>query len=259
MESFIRPEVFHFVSKFCGEDWEIISQEIPYYSLLFVEQGSAEYIIDDVTYYPEKGDILLVKPGSSRRATAKSMRCIGIDFIMPTDQSLTLPNLIHWGDFEDFEFYFKELKFEWLQRNPGFELKATACLMLILHKLMFEHKDGGKNNHVEMMKNYILDNHHQDISMASIAEHVNLSPVYCGSLFRKVEHCTVAEFLTRVRINRAMNLLETGEYGVGETAAACGFLDIYYFSNTFKKVVGMSPSKYKNSRNSKAPAVETTE
>ena len=52
----------------------------------------------------------------------------------------------------------------------------------------------------------------------------------------------------KVRINRAMTLLESGEHNITTTAEECGFIDIYYFSNVFKKVVGMTPSKYKNSR-----------
>lgn len=251
MEAFIRPEIFHFVSKYCGADWEIIPQEIPYYSMLFVEDGIANYVVNDTKYRAKKGDILFVKPGSSRMATAVEMTCIGIDFILPSDQKIDLPDLITWGDFEDFKIYFQDLKFEWLQQNPGFELKSSANLMLILHKLMFEKKQEAKNIHVELMKKYIMENHKSDLSVSSIAKVVSLSPVYCGSLFKKVENCTIAEFLSRVRINKAMTLLETGEYSVSETADECGFVDIYYFSNTFKKLVGVSPSKYKNSRNVK--------
>jgi len=251
MSSIIYPEVVYFVSKNCSKEWEIAPQEISYYSILFIEDGSANYIIDGKEYAPQKGDVLFIKPGSKRQATTKGMTCIGIDFRLQTGCNIDLPILIQWGDFEDFRIHFQDLKFEWLQKKTGFELKSVACLMLILHKLIYEQKHTAKNIHVELMKQFIMENHKKELSVAMIAKEVSLSPVYCGALFKKIENCTIAEFLAQVRINRAMTLLETGEYSISETAEECGFVDIYYFSNTFKKMVGVSPSKYKNTRSVK--------
>jgi len=251
MSSIFYPEVVYFVSKNCGVEWELIPREIEFYSMLFVEEGSADYIINGEKYKVKKGDVLCIKPGSIREATTEGMACIGINFILQAECEINLPNLTHWGDFEDFYIHFQDLKFEWLQQKKGFELKSVACLILILHKLLYENKQNAKNIHVELMKKFIMENHKLDLSLAMIAKEVSLSPVYCGALFKRIEKCTIAEFLTQVRINRAITLLETGEYSISETAAECGFIDIYYFSNTFKKMVGVSPSKYKNTRNVK--------
>ena len=251
MSSVIYPKVIYFVSKNCSKEWGILPQEINFYSMLFVEEGSANYLIDGEKYEPQKGDVLFIKPGSTREAVTEGMTCIGIDFTLQEGDTIELPHLIHWGDFEDFHIHFQDLKFEWLQQKKGFELKSVACLMLVLHKLMYENKQKPKNIHVELMKKFIMENHKQDLPLAMIAKEVSLSPVYCGALFKRVEKCTIAEFLTQVRINRAITLLETGEYSISETALESGFVDIYYFSNTFKKMVGISPSKYKNRRSVK--------
>jgi len=248
MSSLFYPEVVYFVSKNCDAEWELTAREIEFYSMLFVEEGSADYVIAGQDVRLETGDVLCMPPGTFRTATTTGMTCIGINFILPKGCEFEIPLVTRWGDLEDFHIHFQDLKFEWLQQQAGFELKSVACLMLILHKLMYQKKHDAKNIHVESMKNFIMENHKQDLSMATIADEVGLSPVYCGALFKKIEHCTIAEFLTRVRINRAMTLLETGEYSISETAEECGFIDIYYFSNTFKKVVGTSPSKYKNER-----------
>jgi len=251
MNSVLIPEMIYFVSKSCTTEWNIPTQEINYYSILFVEEGSADYVINGHACTPGKGDILFLKPGTTRQAVTRGMTCIGIDFILQAEMKIDLPDLIHWGDFEDFRIPLQDLKFEWLQQNEGFELKSIACLMLILHKLIYEKKLVEKNVHVELIKKYIMENHKEDISMLMIAESVGLSSVFCGALFKKTENCTISEFLARVRINRAMILLETGEYSISATAEECGFIDIYYFSNTFKKIVGVSPSKYKKTRNVK--------
>jgi len=251
MSSSFYPEVVYFVSKYCSKEWELIPREIEFYSMLFVEEGSANYIIDGEKYDLRAGDVLCMKPGTFREATTEGMTCIGINFILQEGSEFDLPILTEWGDFEDFHILFQDLKFEWLQQKKGFELKSVACLMLILHKLMYEKKQTTKNVHVELMKKFMMENHKQYLPVAMIAEAVSLSPVYCGALFRRIENCTLAEFLTQVRINRAITLLETGEYSISEVAVESGFVDIYYFSNTFKKIVGVSPSKYKSTRNIK--------
>lgn len=248
MSSLFYPEVSYFVSKTCDRDWELSPREIEFYSMVFVEEGSADYIIAGQHKRIETGDVLCMPPGTFRTATTTGMTCIGINFFLPQGCDFELPLVTHWGDLEDFHIHFRDLKFEWLQQRVGFELKSAARLMLILHKLLYQKKHDAKNVHVEAMKSFIMENHKQDLSMAIIAKEVGLSSVYCGALFKKIENCTIAEFLTRVRINRAMTLLETGEHSISETAEECGFVDIYYFSNTFKKIVGISPSKYKNKR-----------
>jgi len=248
MNSLFYPKVVYFVSKNCTTEWELVPREIEFYSMLFVEEGSANYLIDGEKYDVKAGDVLCIRPGSIREATTVGMRCIGINFILPNGCDFEIPVLTTWGDFESFHPHFQDLKFEWLEQKEGFNLKSNACLMLILHKLIYEKKDNSKNIHVELMKRFMIDNHKQELSVSIIADIVSLSPVYCGALFKKIENCTIAEFLTRVRINRAMVLLETGEYSISSVAEECGFTDIYYFSNTFKKIVGISPSRYKNSR-----------
>ncbi len=54
---------------------------------------------------------------------------------------------------------------------------------------------------------------------------------------------TVTNYLTKTRIDAAMALLQTGRVKVYEAAAAVGYKDVTYFSATFKKLTGLSPSE----------------
>ena len=51
--------------------------------------------------------------------------------------------------------------------------------------------------------------------------------------------------LTRLRLQRAMDLLQQGRHNVAEAATAVGYLDPFYFSRQFKKHIGMAPSACK--------------
>lgn len=130
--------------------------------------------------------------------------------------------------------------------ETGYEMKCQALFALVLHRLLYEEDPGRHNLHVEAIRRYILAHYCEEITVQSLAQRQGLNPVYCGALFRREEGCTIAAFISRVRINKAADLLRTGEYTVGEVAERVGFKDIYYFSNTFKKQMGISPIHYRN-------------
>jgi len=238
-----HPEIIHFVEKDCTPDWQFLTNRINFYSFTFILNGQAEYEVDGQAYFVCKGDIIFVKPGSLRHAKTTGMTCVAVDFILPSGQSLDFPNCFHWGNMEDFRILFRDLKFEWLEKREGYYIKCQALFMLVLHKLLYECNET-KNIHVENMKQFIMKNYTEDLTVAMVAKHVNLNSVYCGQLFKKVEKQTIASFINKVRINQSISLLDTGK-NITEVAEETGFTDIYYFSNMFKKIVGVSPSAYK--------------
>ena len=240
----VHPEIIYFVEKDCGPDWKFQTNHIHFYSLTFVQAGSADYDIDAQHYAAGEGDVIFIKPGSLRYAKTTGMSCVAIDFILPPDQQLDLPSIMRRGSLEQFRRLFLDLKFNWLEKREGYKLKCQAIFMLVLHELLYELSGEHKNIHVENMKHFIMKNYMQSLSVAMVARHVNLSRVYCGALFKKIEGQTIASFINHVRINQAIHLLETGK-SISETAAETGFTDIYYFSTTFKRIVGTNPSTYK--------------
>lgn len=63
--------------------------------------------------------------------------------------------------------------------------------------------------------------------------------------FRREFDMSIGQYITDVRIKKACKLLIGTSYSVSEIASRCGFGDVYYFSNTFKKAQGVSPSEYR--------------
>ena len=79
-----------------------------------------------------------------------------------------------------------------------------------------------------------------------MAASLGLSEGHLSHLFKKETDCTVGSYLTRCRMQKAMTLLKKGKLRVYEVAEAVGYKDITYFSGTFKKLTGMSPTEYQN-------------
>lgn len=91
---------------------------------------------------------------------------------------------------------------------------------------------------------YIERNYSSDISTDSIAEYLHISYGYLRSLFKKEFHCTVSEYVVKVRLDAAKHLLLEKEKKIYEIATLCGFQTSQYFSATFKAIVGVSPKDF---------------
>ena len=63
--------------------------------------------------------------------------------------------------------------------------------------------------------------------------------------FRREFNMSIGQYITDRRIKNACRLLISTSYSISEIASRCGFSDVYYFSNTFKKIQGISPSEYR--------------
>ena len=74
---------------------------------------------------------------------------------------------------------------------------------------------------------------------------MNISPYYFSKLFKEESGENFIEYLTRIRIDRAKELLAEGGVRVQEVSDAVGFLDVAHFSRIFKTYVGCSPKEYR--------------
>lgn len=115
---------------------------------------------------------------------------------------------------------------------------------------------GDKSKYVLQAMGYIADHYSDaDISITTIADSLGVSEGHLSHVFKKETSYTVISYLTQYRIQKAMELLRDCRYKVYEVAERVGYRDVTYFSSTFKKVAGMSPSEYQD-RSGAAPDKE---
>jgi len=94
---------------------------------------------------------------------------------------------------------------------------------------------------------YIREHYAENIGTADIARHVRLSRSYLSDLYSRETGETLAETITRVRIEEACRLLDESDLKVYEVAEAVGFADGKSFARAFKRLVGCSPKEYMRS------------
>lgn len=106
-------------------------------------------------------------------------------------------------------------------------------------------RKGDKSKYVLEAMDYISKHYNEpDISVGSVAESLNISEGYLSHTFKKETDYTLLNYITRYRIHKAMELLKDCRVKVYEVAEQVGYRDIAYFSATFKKYTGISPSEY---------------
>ena len=92
---------------------------------------------------------------------------------------------------------------------------------------------------------YIQENYSRDISLDDVSSQVNISPYYFSKIFKEETGENFIEYLTRVRIDKAKELLVDENVSVKEAGIQSGYSDPNYFSRIFKKQMDMTPSEYK--------------
>ncbi len=103
-----------------------------------------------------------------------------------------------------------------------------------------------KTKYLDLALQKIRENCTQDITFKSISESLHISERYLGKLFKENTEYTFLEYLTICRIAKAVDLLDNSDMKVYEIAANIGYTDTRYFSSLFKKILGVTPSEYKN-------------
>ena len=100
-----------------------------------------------------------------------------------------------------------------------------------------------------MALGYIRENFETNtLCLNDIARHANISPAYLSSMFKKVSGQSISDTITALRIESACHYLESTSLSLKEISTKCGYTNQYYFSNSFKKKLGMSPSAYREAR-----------
>ncbi|OXM87328.1 response regulator [Paenibacillus rigui] len=136
---------------------------------------------------------------------------------------------VNVGDFEDFEMLRKHILHIFQQINQHIHMKHN-------------------NRNVSLVitiKQYLDEHYNEHITLTSLAKEFKISPSYLSLLFREQTSLNFIDYLTKIRIDKAKELLRTSDLRNYEIAERIGYRDAHYFSAAFKKAVGTNPTEYR--------------
>lgn len=112
------------------------------------------------------------------------------------------------------------------------------------HKQFMESYTGEKTI-VDLAKQYIQENYHKKITLADLANMFSVSYTHFSALFKKSTGCTFSEYLQKVRMEKACDLLKNPKNRIQDIAIQVGYDNAYHFSRAFKNYLGVSPKHYR--------------
>lgn len=138
-----------------------------------------------------------------------------------------LPDIMEMNSFEELKAWFSS--------------KISTACRDIMNK-----REEKSNDSIQIAKEYINNNFAKDISLDDVSRVVDISPYYFSKIFKEESGENFIEYLTNVRMEKAKDLLKNSTYSMKEICSLCGYQDPNYFSRTFKKNVGVTPTEYKD-------------
>lgn len=104
------------------------------------------------------------------------------------------------------------------------------------------------NDAIAASKSYIEANFTKNITLEDVSREVNISSYYLSRIFKEGTGENFIDYVTKLRIEKAKELLSTTQYSMKEICSICGYSDPNYFSKSFKKNVGVTPTEYREGK-----------
>ncbi|MGG7212830.1 response regulator [Clostridium nigeriense] len=117
---------------------------------------------------------------------------------------------------------------------------------LFLNEIIKKERVNSSKILVEKAKEYIKNNYKDfEISVEKLCSNLHVSPTYFSTIFKKETDMSFVNYLTNVRLEEALKLLNTTDDKTYIIATKVGYQEANYFSYVFKKKFGISPSRYR--------------
>ena len=110
-------------------------------------------------------------------------------------------------------------------------------------------KNNLRHPEIEHAKNYLKKNFRESLSLDQVAEEVGLSSAYLSRIFKKEENKTFTAYVQYLRLDEARKLLIDSDMKIIDIAMSCGFENVCYFNELFKKTQGCTPRNYRKNHN----------
>jgi len=225
--------------------------------LQYVVNGILETHIDGKKYDMQPGDVVLYAPKTEYYYTTKTPNELVYYWVhftgsgaLPLTQRCGLNNktVMHPGMDDALISGFHAVFNDYVEHDFLFVDAGAAHLMDVLiriGRLIAPEGTAGNRAQIAESLRYIHSNFNREISTSQLSEMEHLSPSHYRTVFRKCTGVSPLEYIIRLRINHACELLSQQNMAVRQVAEMVGYRDPLYFSRIFRERIGVMPSGYR--------------
>lgn len=255
-----KAKLLYVSSSTYGGDW--ISTPHTHYcsELFYVLDGVGQFQVEDRIFPVSANDLVIINPNVSH--TELGFHANPLKYIVLGIENLELSVANEGENFcivsfreikETMNFYLKMMLREIETRVPGYEAVCQDLMEILI--VLFGRQTNfktiltptnKKSSHLcESVRRYIDANCSEDISLEQLAQFSHVNKYYLVHAFSNVYGISPINYLMRARVEKAKTLLSTTDFSLSVISRSCGFSSSSYFSQTFKKLSGMSPSAFR--------------
>lgn len=234
--------------------------------LLNCVEGEGTVILDGKSVEFRAGDTVCVNTNVIHRIVTDSFvryHCliVGNDFCEANGIDTDKLRFEERFSSKSIDSFFGELISEYSSDETGNVCRCakirSAALRIMIdmrenHTIGFENASETEKINLDRVRNalnYIHTNFSEAITLDDLARRVGISRFYLSRTFRSATGFSVVEYINNVRCKEARQLIDGGS-SVSEAARICGFENMSYFTRTFKKCMGVLPSKFREAHSS---------
>ena len=219
-------------------------------SLLYVLNGEAMLCPGEEKYHVTKNDIIYIPAKESYSSHGIKFPFYYLQIMFETDCNDFYINRVIKDEHNYFFNKFQTILNKWQTKNFGYQLEIKSILYSILGEIITEIRANthqGKSYEIIKKANEFFEKNLANpyLSVEELISYTGISGTYLRKIFNEFYNTTPTKYLCSSRIALARDYLKTTELPVHKIAEKVGFLNIYHFSNTFKKVTGESPLNYR--------------
>ena len=248
--------------------WAQKEHSSPRTELMHVLLGSVRVETPEYSISGREGDTIYTPTGTPHRDVFPTGTVFEVYLVMfdwPGEQEILRtfdpPQLARGGQAARRQIAadFQHLHQEFLAHRPFADRLIGLRLLQIIYSLCREasagrstdEKTSAATSHARRRqimgeaKAYILANFSREVSLDQIAESIDISPYYLSRVFSEESGFTLSEYLTTLRMEKAVELLKDARRNISQVAHAVGYRDSHYFAKVFKAHFGQPPRVYR--------------
>ncbi len=124
-------------------------------------------------------------------------------------------------------------------------LRIFAQHLSMLSNRLVVQQENAEPPAITRAKQYIQAHQSEKLTLGQVARAVNMSTFYFCKIFKKATGTNFTDYVSRVRVEKARNLLLNPNLRISEIAYEVGFQSLTHFNRVFKKILGQSPTEYR--------------
>ncbi len=227
--------------------FDIPSHKIEFYELTFVLKGSMTYYANGEKLVLKKDDAVFLKPGTERRRERGEghVHYISFNFLLKPEVNLPFDKCLKNVVNDDIKKLVSVFHFKHLTDKFHSKEKCLNILNYILYEIIDFTKLKSSNEYVAKIFNYAAEHLNEKISLKDVAGYIHLSKEYTAYIFKRETGTTLSAYINEQKILLSKKLILKENMTLNEISAHLNFANYDYFSKTFKRYTGLSPSEYK--------------